>query len=132
MRDALEWRRSLREAVIPSERSESRDLHLKRSHARSDDDQVQSQHRMIAYRVRLAVLTGFAFVLISNAASAQQRGADEHWVATWGTALTLYQTPPPAAPPAPVPSTPPAASTPSSGPARRFGIPTPLDGLRDQ
>lgn len=57
-------------------------------------------------------------------------------MATWGTALTLYQ-PAPASQPsataqpqstAPAP-TPPA---PSNGPARRFGIPTPLPSLRDQ
>ena len=101
---------------------------------------------MNVLRARVAVVVTAALLVVSNSAAAQQRVADERWVATWGTALTLYQAPPatpratvgqgtPAAPSQSAPAAvalPPAAAAAPSGPARRFGIPTPLDSLRDQ
>src|ERR1051326_3025773 len=52
-------------------------------------------------------------------------GAREHWVATWGTAQQLYRgAPPPQTGPAPAPRPP--------DPARRFGIPAPLQSVNDQ
>ncbi|HKH92056.1 MAG TPA: SGNH/GDSL hydrolase family protein [Gemmatimonadaceae bacterium] len=106
---------------------------------------------MTAHRAWLTIVATTALLAISNVAAAQQRVADERWVATWGTALTLFQaapaipraaqgqpapTPPQQSAPAPVSTSPaatsPAAAAPSNGPARRFGIPTPLDSLRDQ
>jgi lysophospholipase L1-like esterase len=84
---------------------------------------------MNVLRARLAVATTAALVAISTSATAQQHGPNERWVATWGTALALYQPPPP---PTTTPTQAPPAPPPSSGPARRFGIPTPLAGLNDQ
>jgi lysophospholipase L1-like esterase len=72
---------------------------------------------------------------LAGAAGAQQGDGGEKWVATWGTAQTLYQpAPAPQANPAPQPApAPPAApAPPPTGPARRFGIPVNLPGLNDQ
>ena len=82
---------------------------------------------------RLFVATA-ALSCLAGTASAQQSRAEEHWVATWGTALTLYQQSPAASQPASAQTAPAPAATPapSSGPARRFGIPTPLPSLSDQ
>ena len=49
-------------------------------------------------------------------------GQTEHWVAAWGTSQQLYRS---GVPPTPRPPSPP-------NPARRFGIPAPLESLNNQ
>ena len=61
---------------------------------------------------------------------AQAKG--DHWVATWGTSQTLVR---PAVAATPRPRATGCGSgslTPAKGPARRFGIPAPLAGLKNQ
>ena len=57
----------------------------------------------------------------------------EHWIATWGTSLTLYRAAgrggPAAAPPKPTPAPAPPAGR---GPARRFGIPPAIPTVNNQ
>jgi lysophospholipase L1-like esterase len=80
---------------------------------------------------RLLVPTA-ALACLAGTASAQQRASDQRWLATWRPALTLYQAPAVSPPASPAVQPAPAPPAPTSGPARRFGIPTPLPSLRDQ
>jgi lysophospholipase L1-like esterase len=59
------------------------------------------------------------------------QGKGEHWVATWGTSQTLVR-PAGAATPRAAQAAAPAPSPPAKGPARRFGIPAALAGLKNQ
>lgn len=66
------------------------------------------------------------------AAAAQCLIAADHWVATWGASQQLYRAPAsPGSGRGPVPPAAPPAARPA-GPARRFPIPPPLQGLRNQ
>jgi lysophospholipase L1-like esterase len=60
----------------------------------------------------------------------------EHWIATWGTSLTLYRAagrggPPPAPPKQPAAAAPAPAAA-GRGPARRFGIPPAIPTVNNQ
>src|SRR5262245_59041292 len=74
-----------------------------------------------------------ATLAAATVVQAQQK--TDHWVATWGTAQTLWRAPvaappvqPATPPPAPAPTPPPSPGV----PARRFGIPPALPGLENQ
>lgn len=74
-----------------------------------------------------------ALACLACAASAAPKPSGEHWVATWAASQQLYRAPGPgrAVTPPPAPPPPPAPAA-GRGPARRFGIPPALAGLKNQ
>src|SRR5262249_28459070 len=66
-------------------------------------------------------------------AAALPLAAQQHWVATWGTAQQQYRAASRGAPQTPSRPTPAAApAPPPNGPARRFPVPPALPGLHNQ
>lgn len=82
---------------------------------------------------RFAVHLLAAGLALASVAGAQP-GANDRWVATWGTAQQYYQAPAAAQPPPTAPAAPavPTPVPPPGQPARRFGIPPRINGLNNQ